>query len=146
VADKRLALFKAYMKAWSIGAQRANVLAGFAKCGIFPFNPQRVIENELVADTSSESVVPTGAIAEMNCASVGRPGALAYLKGKANKIGGRCHDRRDLMPIAQYARLNAEGHPDGRLLGAPGPIFTTSRPLATRSFTLMNNRRGTPCA
>jgi hypothetical protein len=123
LADRRLALFKAYVKAWSIAAQRVNVLSGFTKCGIFPFNPQRVIENDLVADTTTESVVPGDDIEEMKCALVTRPAVLAHLKGKSNKIGGRCHDCRDLTPITQYARLNAERHPEGRLLGGPGPHF-----------------------
>jgi hypothetical protein len=35
------------MTAWSIGAQRAKVMAGLAQRCIFPFNPQTVIENEL---------------------------------------------------------------------------------------------------
>jgi hypothetical protein len=121
LAASRLKLFKAYMKAWSIAAQRANVMAGFAKCGIVPFNPEKVIANELVAEPSSHSVFPGEDIGEMNCALVTHDDVLAYLKGNSNKIGGRCGERPDMEPIAQYARLNAERHPEGRFLGGPGP-------------------------
>jgi hypothetical protein len=34
LTDKRLALFQTYMRAWSLGAQLANVIAAFAKSGI----------------------------------------------------------------------------------------------------------------
>jgi hypothetical protein len=117
----RLKLFKAYMKAWSIAAQRANILSGFAKCGIVPFNPEKVITNELVPEPGRDSVWPGDAVGEMNCALVTDRAHLDHLMRNPNKIGGRCGEKRDMTPIAQYARLNAEGHHDGRFLGGPGP-------------------------
>jgi hypothetical protein len=48
------------MTAWSSGAQHAEVIAGLAQCSIFSFNPQSVIENELVPRLDLRAFCPTG--------------------------------------------------------------------------------------
>jgi hypothetical protein len=48
------------MTAWSIGAQHANLMDGLAQCCLFPFNPQSVIENELVPRLHLRAFCPTG--------------------------------------------------------------------------------------
>jgi hypothetical protein len=48
------------MTAWSIGAHHANVMAGLAQCCIFPFNPQSVIESELVPRLPLRAFCPIG--------------------------------------------------------------------------------------
>jgi hypothetical protein len=121
MGEKRAYLINAFLNAWSGGADRGNVKAGFLACGLYPLVPETAINNKYTRrlEAREHFAEPGLCLGDMNCAMVTDDNRLAILKAKPNKIFIR-HPEKLEAEGRQWRELLGDPVTSGRYLGGPG--------------------------
>jgi hypothetical protein len=123
MAEKRKFVINAFVNAWGRAAVRENIQAGFAKCGIVPFNPDVALDNPY---TRKRTVVirredlgdSRHYTCDMNCAMVTSDANLFLLRLRPNKVFSQSLEKIETEG-RQWRELLAEPVVSGRFLSAP---------------------------